>query len=189
LAEALGVGHRTLSRYELGAVEPRFTTALRMAEVLDVDIIELAGEIAAADLRGQWYARWETSSGVRTVVIEQPVTAHDTGSRIPISADRRGTVAGDTPPRDVPAWPGLRWDGELRVYPDQALIGHYRAEDDGVRFRGSLYLILGPEATYAYGRWVGSSQDRSVVSGWVVLARDDARAGSIMVHLLADGRP
>jgi transcriptional regulator with XRE-family HTH domain len=189
LAEALGVAIRTVNRYEEGAVEPRFTTALRMAEVLDVDMAELAGEPALADLGGQWRARWETSMDGRPVVTEQPVTAHDSGSRVPLSADRRGTIVGEDRPSNADDWKGYRWEGELRVTSDQVLIGYYVADDRGVRSRGSLYFLLASDASYAHGRWVGTSRDRLITTGWGVLARDDDRAGSIMTHLLADGRP
>jgi len=191
LAEACGIALRSIARFESGEVEPRYSTALRIAEVLDVDMTELSGDSPGVELGGAWHARWQTALEGDEVVTEQGVHATQSGLRVSIYATERGSVItseGERYEATVERG-GYRWDGELRLSSDHVFIGSYSADDGGVRSRGSLYFVLAPGGGYLHGRWVGSAHDGIVSTGWGVLARDAARAASVMTHLLADGRP
>lgn len=49
LAERIGIDKRNISRYESGHAEPRKSTLLKLAEVLEVDVPQLLG---VADAKG-----------------------------------------------------------------------------------------------------------------------------------------
>jgi Glyoxalase-like domain len=45
-----------------------------------------------------------------------------------------------------------------------------------VRSKGTLYLALHQDGTYAWGRWVGMSYDGPIVTGWGAIARTEDQA-------------
>ncbi len=190
LAEACGIALRSIVRFESGEQEPRFGVALRIADALDVDMSELAGRGVELDLAGVWHARWQVWLDGEEAITEQEVVATPVGLRVPISASERGImVRGGTREPVTIETGGYRWDGELRLHSDRALIGWYSSTEGRVRSLGALFLVVGESGAYLYGRWVGTAREGLVVTGWSVLARDSDRATSVMTHLLVDGRP
>jgi hypothetical protein len=77
-----------------------------------------------------------------------------------------------------------RWQGELRLWDNEALLGWYRSIDEAVRSKGTLYLALHPHGDHAWGRWVGMSYDGVVISGWGSLARTQEQANQIVQDLI-----
>ncbi|MBO0810994.1 MAG: hypothetical protein J2P23_02990 [Microlunatus sp.] len=82
-----------------------------------------------------------------------------------------------------------RWRGELRLWDNEALMGWYRSTDGAVRSRGTMYLALHQQGTFAWGRWVGMSYDGEVITGWGVLARTEREADAVAQNLVDLGKP
>ena len=87
--------------------------------------------------------------------------------------------------RAVPVADGsYRWQGELRLWDNEALVGWYRFIDHASRSKGTLYLAVHPHGDHAWGRWVGMSYDGQVVSGWGSLAHTREQAHMLVQHLI-----
>ena len=81
------------------------------------------------------------------------------------------------------------WEGELRLWDNEALIGWYRSTDAAVRSKGALYLALHPHGTRAWGRWVGMSYDGEVICGYGAMARTDDEARQAVQNLIDSKEP
>jgi len=163
LAEAADVGTRQIARYESGDSEPGLGVALRLAEALGISLTHLAGQIRSGlDLSGEWWAGWQNRKNGEEWIAVQRVEAVQTGDLLSVTAER-------TRPVDEG---GYNWDGELRLWDNQALIGWYRAADGAVQSKGSMYFALQRHGTAADGRWVGLSYDGQVVTGHAALCRE-----------------
>lgn len=177
LAEMVGVTVRQIARYEAGEQQPVLTVAAAIATALDVSLSELAGQDNPdADLRGTWWAGWQTVRDDEPWVAIQEVQANQHGQTVRLSADRSRPLEEG----------GYGWRGELRLWDREALIGWYRGTDGGVRSKGTIYFALHAQGTHASGRWVGLSYDGSVVSGWASLARTEDQARKIIADLAAE---
>ena len=145
LAEAADVGTRQIARYESGDSEPGLGVALRLAEALGISLTHLAGQIRSGlDLSGEWWAGWQNRKNGEEWIAVQRVEAVQTGDLLSLTAER-------TRPVDEG---GYNWDGELRLWDNQALIGWYRAADGAVQSKGSMYFALQRHGT-SCGRPVG----------------------------------
>lgn len=163
LADAADVGTRQIARYESGDSEPGLGVAVRLAEALGISLTHLAGQIRTGlELGGDWWAGWQTQRDGQEWVAVQHVEAVQAGDLLSLSAER-------TRPLDEG---GYGWNGELRLWDNQVLIGWYRASDGAVQSKGSLYFALHPQGVSADGRWVGLSYDGSVVTGHAALCRE-----------------
>ena len=163
LADAAGVGTRQIARYESGDSEPGLGVALRLAEALRISLTHLAGQIRSGlDLSGEWWAGWQNRRDGEEWIAVQRVDAVQTGDLLAISAERSRPVDEG----------GYNWNGELRLWDNQVLIGWYRAADGAVQSKGSLYFALHRQGVSADGRWVGLSYDGQVVTGHAALCRD-----------------
>ena len=104
---------------------------------------------------------------------------HQNGEVLQLDADRAVPVAEGS----------YRWQGELRLWDNEALIGWYHSTDAAVRSKGTLYLSLQPHGDCAWGRWVGMSYDGPVVSGLGSIARTEELATQVIRdHLGKDGQ-
>ena len=104
---------------------------------------------------------------------------HQNGEVLQLDADRAVPVAEGS----------YRWQGELRLWDHEALIGWYHSTDAAVRSKGTLYLSLQPHGDCAWGRWVGMSYDGPVVSGLGSIARTEELATQVVRdHLGMDGQ-
>ena len=171
LAERVGVDKRQIRRYEAGETQPAFNVAYAIAEALDITLNQLAGtESRRLDLSGEWWACWQSWQDGRETVNPQRVTVR------PVRRDlyEVKTVTRGTAPDDG----GYTWEGELRLFDDDTLIGWYTANEEAVRSKGSMFFALHTHGRRAVGRWVGKSHDGSVMSGVAAMARteDDVMA-------------
>ena len=163
LAEAADVGTRQIARYESADSEPGLGVALRLAEALGISLTHLAGQIRTGlDLGGTWWAGWQNHRDGEEWIAVQRVESVQTGDLLALTAERSRPVDEG----------GYSWNGELRLWDNQVLIGWYRAADGAVQSKGSLYFALHTQGVSADGRWVGLSYDGQVVTGHATLCRD-----------------
>jgi hypothetical protein len=106
-----------------------------------------------------------------------------------LELSQRGEVLQVLDDRATPVAEGsYRWQGELRLWDNEALLGGYRSIDQAVRSKGTFYLALHPHGDHAWGRWVGMSYDGLVVNGCGPLARTQEQAHRV-VQVLIDKQP
>jgi transcriptional regulator with XRE-family HTH domain len=180
LAQRAGVSPRQLARYEAGEQQPVLSAAVTLAEALGISLTQLAGQVSfELDLSGPWWAAWQTWKDGVPRIDTHPLEIHQSGEVLQLDADRA-----------VPVEEGsYRWQGELRLWDNEALIGWYHSTDAAVRSKGTLYLSLNPHGDCAWGRWVGMSYDGLVVTGLGSIARtEDLAAQAIKEHLDQDGQ-
>ena len=180
LAQRAGVSPRQLARYEAGEQQPVLSAAVTLAEALGISLTQLAGQVSfELDLSGSWWAAWQTWKDGVPRIDTHPLEIHQSGEVLQLDADRA-----------VPVEEGsYRWQGELRLWDNEALIGWYHSTDAAVRSKGTLYLSLNPHGDCAWGRWVGMSHDGLVVTGLGSIARtEDLAAQAIKEHLDQDGQ-
>ncbi len=175
LAQRAGVSPRQLARYEAGEQQPVLSAAVTLAEALGISLTQLAGQVSfELDLSGPWWAAWQTWKDGVPRIDTHPLEIHQSGEVLQLDADRA-----------VPVEEGsYRWQGELRLWDNEALIGWYHSTDAAVRSKGTLYLSLNPHGDCAWGRWVGMSYDGLVISGWGSLARTQEQADQIVQDLI-----
>ena len=179
LAKAAGVDTRQIRRYEAGQQQPVLSVAVAIAKALGISVSELAGAPShRVDLTGDWWTCWQTSRGGVEDVRTQPVHLDQHGELIQIEAKARGRPVEEG---------GYLWRGELRLWDNEILMGWYAADDQAVRSKGTLYLVIHPDGHQMRGRWVGLSYDGPVVTGWGVLARTEEDTAGLMRQLTEKG--
>lgn len=163
LAAKVGVDRRQIRRYESGETQPTLSVAKTIARALGITIDELAGdETHRVDLTGDWWACWQSWKDGQESIRPQGVRMSQRGDTVQIVAVAHG----------VPAEAGgYLWQGELRVWDNEVLMGWYVANEGAVRSKGTMYFTLHPHGINAVGRWVGLSYDGPIVTGWSTLAR------------------
>jgi transcriptional regulator with XRE-family HTH domain len=179
LAERAGVSLRQLARYEAGEQQPVLSAAVSLADALGISLTQLAGQISYdLDLSGDWWAGWQTWKEGEPRIDTHTLEISQRGEVLQLLAERATPVAEGS----------YRWQGELRLWDNEALLGWYRSIDEAVRSKGTLYLALHPHGDHAWGRWVGMSYDGVVISGWGSLARTQEQANQIVRNLI-DEKP
>jgi len=81
---------------------------------------------------------------------------------------------------------GYTWQGEMRVWDNEVLMGWYVANEAAVRSKGTLYFKLHQHGINAVGRWVGLSYDGPIISGWSALAQSEEEVVALMNKLKAN---
>jgi transcriptional regulator with XRE-family HTH domain len=175
LAKAAGISVRQLARYEAGEQQPVLSAAVALAEALHISLAQLAGQVTYdLDLSGAWWCAWQTwKDGVPRIDTHR-LEVHQQGDLLHLDAERALPVEEGS----------FRWNGELRLWDNEALIGWYRSTDAAVRSKGSLYFALHPHGTHAWGRWVGMSHDGAVISGWGSMGRSEGQALQAIENLV-----
>jgi hypothetical protein len=74
---------------------------------------------------------------------------------------------------------GYHWNGELRLWDNEVLMGSYAANDGSIRSKGTMYFVLDAHGLHMSGRWVGLGYDDKIMTGWGSMAKthDEAEAG------------
>lgn len=180
LAKAAGVSLRQLARYEAGEQQPVFSAAVALADALSISLAQLAGQVTyGLDLSGMWFCAWQTWKEGEPRVDAHPVEIHQRGEVLHLDADRALPVSEGS----------YRWQGELKLWDNEALMGWYRSTDAAVRSKGTMYLALHQQGTHAWGRWVGMSYDGAVITGWGALARTEEHVRKIVQDLIDSEQP
>ena len=111
---------------------------------------------------------------MRRVHTSQPVQIRQRGTDLDIAALERGISTEEG---------GYLWRGQLRLWDNEILMGWYAADDQAVRSKGTLYLVIHPHGHQMRGRWVGLSYDGPIVSGWSAFARTEQEAQTLLQAL------
>ena len=163
LAAAVGLDKRQIRRYEAGEAQPTLVVAKAIAHVLQISLDELAGETEQRlQITGDWWAGWQTWKDGAPVHTSQPVQIRQRGTDLDIAALERGNVSAEEG--------GYLWRGQLRLWDNEILMGWYAADDQAVRSKGTLYLVIHPHGHQMRGRWVGLSYDGPIQSGWAAVS-------------------
>ena len=178
LAAAVGLDKRQIRRYEAGEAQPTLVVAKAIAHALQISLDELAGETEQRlQITGDWWAGWQTWKDGAPVHTSQPVKIRQRGTDLDIVALERGISTEEG---------GYLWRGQLRLWDNEILMGWYAADDQAVRSKGTLYLVIHPHGHQMRGRWVGLSYDGPIVSGWSAFARTEQEAQTLL-QALTDG--
>ena len=178
LAAAVGLDKRQIRRYEAGEAQPTLVVAKAIAHALQISLDELAGETEQRlQITGDWWAGWQTWKDGAPVHTSQPVQIRQRGTDLDIVALERGISTEEG---------GYLWRGQLRLWDNEILMGWYAADDQAVRSKGTLYLVIHPHGHQMRGRWVGLSYDGPIVSGWSAFARTEQEAQTLL-QALTDG--
>lgn len=178
LAAKVGVDRRQIRRYESGETQPTLPVAKSIARALGVTLDELAGdEKHRIDLTGDWWACWQSWKDGVEVVNPHQVRMSQRGDTVEIVAVTRGTAVEGG---------GYTWQGEMRVWDNEVLMGWYVANEGAIRSKGTMYFTLHQHGVNAVGRWVGLSYDGPIVTGWGALARSEDEVVELVNKLKAD---
>jgi transcriptional regulator with XRE-family HTH domain len=178
LAAAVGLDKRQIRRYEAGEAQPTLVVAKAIAHALQISLDELAGETEQRlQITGDWWAGWQTWKDGAPVHTSQPIQIRQRGTDLDIAALDRGISTEEG---------GYLWRGQLRLWDNEILMGWYAADDQAVRSKGTLYLVIHPHGHQMRGRWVGLSYDGPIVSGWSAFARTEQEAQTLL-HALTEG--
>ena len=178
LAAAVGLDKRQIRRYEAGEAQPTLVVAKAIAHALQISLDELAGETEQRlQITGDWWAGWQTWKDGAPVHTSQPIQIRQRGTDLDIVALERGISTEEG---------GYLWRGQLRLWDNEILMGWYAADDQAVRSKGTLYLVIHPHGHQMRGRWVGLSYDGPIVSGWSAFARTEQEAQTLL-HALTEG--
>ena len=121
IAAKAGVDRRQIRRYESGETQPTLAVAKEIARALGITIDELAGgESHRIDVTGAWWAAWQSWHHGKEVINPHEVRMTQRGDTVEIHAVTRGTPLEGG---------GYLWQGELRIFDNEALIGWYVADE------------------------------------------------------------
>ena len=172
LAAIAGVDTRQIRRYESGEQQPMLSVAVAIAEALGITVGQLAGESTRrVVLTGDWWASWQTFKDGQEVLTMQQVRFVQRGDDLRVEATTRGIPVEDG---------GYLWRGEMRLWDNEILMGWYAADDQAIRSKGTMYLVLHPHGQSMTGRWVGLSYDGALVTGWSAMAKTQEEADRLM---------
>ena len=172
LADAVGLDKRQIRRYEAGEAQPTLPVAKALAHALGISIDELAGETEQRlKITGDWWAGWQTWKDGAEVHTCQPIQIKQRGADLDIAALDRGIGVEEG---------GYLWRGQLRLWDNEILMGWYAADDQAVRSKGTLYLVIHPHGHQIHGRWTGLSYDGPVQTGWSAITRSQDTAQQLL---------
>lgn len=176
LATAAGVGVRQIRRYEAGEQHPVLPVAVEIANALRITVGELAGQSAGhrVNLSGDWWASWQTFKDREEVITAQEVRLVQRGDLIEVRTTTRGITVEEG---------GYHWQGELRLWDNEILMGWYAASDGSVRSKGTMYFVLHPHGISMNGRWVGLSYDGTIVTGFGGMGKGEDEARDLIKKL------
>jgi len=172
---------RSWKRWERGTEPSRFYRPL-LVSLLNLHDVPAGNQQAYVDLAGAWWAAWQSWRNHAEVLAIQPVQFHQRDDEIRMKALGRGRPIADG---------GYLWQGELRIWDNDILIGWYAANDSSVRSKGAVYFVLHPQGQRMTGRWVGLSYDGDTITGLGAMTRAKDQAESVISQLVRaerDGR-
>jgi transcriptional regulator with XRE-family HTH domain len=176
LAAAAGVGVRQIRRYESGEQHPVLPVAVAIANALRITVGELAGQSAShrINMTGDWWASWQTFKDGEEIIATQEVRLNQRADLIEVRTTTRGITIEEG---------GYHWQGELRLWDNEILMGWYAAADGSVRSKGTMYFVLHPHGISMTGRWVGLSYDGVIITGYGAMGKSEENARSLIAQL------
>jgi hypothetical protein len=82
---------------------------------------------------------------------------------------------------------GYLWEGELRLWDNEILMGWYVAIEGAVRSKGTMYFVIHQHGANMTGRWVGLGYDGPIVSVWGTIAKSTDEVLALMNQLKEKG--
>ncbi len=148
-------------------------------EALRIPPSELAGiPSQAIDLSGEWWASWQTfRDGVEKIATQQVECKHSS-ELIQVATTTHGLSLEEG---------GYHWNGELRLWDNEILMGWYAATEGSVRSKGTMYFALHPHGLQMAGRWVGLGYDDRIMTGWGSMAKTREAAEAVIDRLNSHG--
>jgi hypothetical protein len=126
------------------------------------------------DLSGEWWTSWQTfRNGVEKLATQQ-VECKQVGEFIHIATITHGLK---------PEEGGYHWNGALRLWDGEILMGWYSANEGSVRSKGTMYFTLHPHGLQMAGRWVGLGYDDRIMTGWGSMAKTRENAEAVIAQL------
>jgi transcriptional regulator with XRE-family HTH domain len=175
LAAKVGVDKRQIRRYESGDAQPTLPIARAIASALNITVDELAGgEAHRVDLTGQWWASWQTSRDGVEKIASQQAEIRQEGTLLRVATITRGLSEQEG---------GYHWNGELRLWDNEIVMGWYAATEGTIRSKGTLYFVLHPHGLNMSGRWVGLGYDGRIMTGWATMGRTREESEATMNRL------
>ena len=175
---------RSWKRWEQGTIPSRSYRRL-LAGLLDSSTDEPVG----VDMSGLWHAAWQSWHDGHHVVGIQQVRCEQVGPHIAWSALDRGHPPGAGQAEAFRREDGgYVWQGELRLWDGELLIGWYAADDGSVRSKGAVHLALHPHGLVWSGRWVGLSYDGVSETGLGAMSRTEQDVARAIETLIARER-
>lgn len=167
---------RSWKRWEKGT-EPSRPYQPLLRRLLGVGMNDPSGN---PDLSGEWFAAWQTyKEGDERIAIQKVRFSQD-GENISVAAIERGTELVNG---------GYIWRGELRIWDNEYLMGWYAADDGAVRSKGTMFFVMHTHGVNMSGRWVGTSYDGPLMTGWGAMARTAVEVTELMDQLRSEGPP
>lgn len=128
----------------------------------------------AVDLSGEWWASWQTfRNGVEKIATQQ-VECKQAGELVHVATITHGLT---------PDEGGYHWNGALRLWDNEILMGWYSANEGSVRSKGTMYFTLHPHGLQMAGRWVGLGYDDRIMTGWGSMAKTRDNAEAVIAQL------
>jgi transcriptional regulator with XRE-family HTH domain len=175
LARAAGIDARQIRRYEAGEQQPLFAVAVAIAAALKISLTDLAGMPShRVKLSGEWWASWQTFRDGAERIATQQVEFKQEGDFIRVATITRGLSEEEG---------GYHWNGELRLWENEVLMGWYAANDGSIRSKGTMYFVLHPHGLNMSGRWVGLGYDDKIMTGWGAMAKTAEEAEAVIGQL------
>jgi hypothetical protein len=149
------------------------------AAPLSTDALATPADAAATappgvDLSGEWWASWQTfRNGVEKIATQQ-VECKQVGELIQVATITHGLS---------PDEGGYHWNGALRLWDSEILLGWYSASEGSVRSKGTMYFTLHPHGQQMAGRWVGLGYDDRIMTGWGSMAKTRENAEAVIAQL------
>lgn len=158
------------------------SVAVAIADGLGISVAELAGKPShRIRLSGQWWSSWQTSRSGAEKIASQQVEIKQEGDILQVATVTRGLSEDEG---------GYHWNGELRLWDNEILMGWYAADDGSIRSKGTMYFALHPHGLHMSGRWVGLGYDGRIMSGWASMGQTREESEKTMARLIeSEGLP
>ena len=79
---------------------------------------------------------------------------------------------------------GYHWNGELRLWDNEILMGWYASNDGSIRSKGTMYFVVHPHGLNMSGRWVGLGYDDQIMTGFASMAHSREESEEAMTRLI-----
>lgn len=67
---------------------------------------------------------------------------------------------------------GYLWRGEVKIYDNEHIIGHYFPKEENIISKDSMYFLLNRVGNFMTGKWVGCNYDYDFTWEFGVIAKD-----------------
>lgn len=129
------------------------------------------------DLSGyDWFAAWQTSVGHQELINTEEIIIEQKGALVKIHNREKS--------RENPKG-GYRWVSQMRFYFGRDLMGEYfSVPEEQNALKGIMYFNYDSAKKRLIGRWVGSSYDSPLSSGFGVISKNKAEAVETLKQLI-----